>query len=273
MTRNELQEAYKKISQKRLDMMPQYLEIMKNIHPELLKSPKEIFMQECGISDPKLIEDIWELKQEDKDYRDPQWDIISSLFYEELYRDKDGLNESEKEFVKKFSKVLSLYGILNIEFGENQNKRDFNINRYIDSKIVYFENEDIVITDPCYVIPDEFWSKSGFGFDLSIFSIPDNRYATHDTIYGDWSCTVYSDDRILGRFCADAGLVSVMSLKDIEKINKSFEDWAEQHNWCVAVIEDFTGTVQIKTDIEDDGIYCYVEGKGSVNFTTRQTGF
>ena len=42
-----------------------------------------------------------------------------------------------------------------------------------------------------------------------------DKYATADTLYGDWSCTTYNTDtkEEIGYYCADAGLVSVFSLE------------------------------------------------------------
>lgn len=79
---------------------------------------------------------------------------------------------------------------------------------------------DIIITDPCYIIRNENgitkndWHYCEYGEYMERLGI--KNYLTHDTIYGDWGCTVFDSDtkKPLGRFCADAGLVSVFLLHD-----------------------------------------------------------
>lgn len=50
---------------------------------------------------------------------------------------------------------------------------------------------DIIITDPCYLIRDEHWGSdiSYSGDRLEAFGF--TKYIWEDTLYGDWSCTVY----------------------------------------------------------------------------------
>ena len=135
-------------------------------------------------------------------------------------------------------------------------------------------NEDIIITDSCYLYhgidEDDKRRKENPPCDL---------YA--DTIYGDWGCTVYNKDtkEKLGRFCADSGNVCVAKLKDVLKFNPNFEKWMKEHDWCVTLIKNFNGAVSIIYDIEHyeykgkqhKDLYCYVEGKGNINFIARQT--
>lgn len=128
-----------------------------------------------------------------------------------------------------------------------------------------YVNEDIIITDTCYVHAD-------IDFDLKA-----------DTIYGDWSCTCFNKDtkKPIGKFCADAGNVGITRLKDILKVKPDFEQWMKEHDWCVTLIKNFTGKAYIKYDIEEfeykgkpcKELYCYVEGLGNINFTSKQTGF
>ena len=179
----------------------------------------------------------------------------------------------------------------------------------------------IVITDPCYLRHDslnsyEYWEKSGYGEDLSVFGC--SQWISESTIYGDWSCTTYKGDKEklseffkkaneiqeplwgdfnsdeelaevrdavyeklnkleesygglaeLGEFCADAGMVCVVYLDEVLKINPTFKQWAEEHTWCVTVIEDFDGDVRY---IVDDNDEAHIVGEGNINFYTTQTG-
>lgn len=161
-------------------------------------------------------------------------------------------------------------------------------NHLLDSKPVYFEG-DIVITDPCYFVKDKDWRKCDAGYELDKLGF--TTFMTRDTLYGDWSCTVYNadnPDEKLGEYCADAGLVTVALLDDIRKHNPSFEkDYLEKRNWCAACIKDFKGVVQfvVKRETytykgkEEESFYVEVVGSGvnmdtnePINFVTSQTG-
>ena len=51
---------------------------------------------------------------------------------------------------------------------------------------IHFENEDIIITDPCYVIKEntDDWEKCEYGDKMEVLGI--KNYKVRDTIYGDW---------------------------------------------------------------------------------------
>lgn len=179
------------------------------------------------------------------------------------------------------------------------------------AKVVVFDNEDIVITDPCYIFKGDDWRGCDYGRTADVYGI--DKYICRNTIYGDWSCTTFNSDtkEAIGRFCADAGLVCVASLKEILAYRPDFEEWAKEHDWCVTIIRNFTG--QVKFDVvhytfeysedyarttynpdtqqyeplkDDEGniLYfwkkgdigegdkCQVVGTGSINFITEQTG-
>lgn len=123
-----------------------------------------------------------------------------------------------------------------------------------------FNHEDIVITDPCYFHTD---------------TLPE-KMIQRDTIYGDWSCTVYEDcdePSKIGEFCADSGMVCVAALKDVLNLNPEFENWAKEHDWCATIIRNYTGHVAIVEKKNGDYAYVVVEGKGpEMSFTTAQTG-
>ena len=265
---DELKEIFDSVGKERKEMIPKYIKIMKKFFPQYLIDPKEKYAQLCDEFNEEIADILF--KEDDKfDYRDPQCNKITSLFFDYLYKEKKGMSESNKKFIKKFGRVLSVYGLLDFLLNKDGNYR---LPNYIDSKTIHFENEDIVITDPCYIVPDDKWAESEFGSNMEIFGI--TNYLTKDTLYGDWSCNAINTDtdKNIGWFCADAGLVSVMSLNDVAKIN-DLEKWSL--NGCFALIKKFSGDVTIKVDYDKKyyDFYCYVEGKGSTNFITKQTGF
>lgn len=125
------------------------------------------------------------------------------------------------------------------------------------SKGVHFKG-DIVITDPCYI---NYWENKGIFTD----------YLERDTIYGDWSCTVYNKDtdEVLGKFCADGGMVGCFYLNEALKSNPDFATYGD---WTRTIIKDFDGIVRMPTVVEDNDRYTYVEGIGNINFRSVQTG-
>lgn len=185
----------------------------------------------------------------------------------------DYIYKSTYEMDESYNKILNLnIDQKYIDFFKEKGKyfakicKEESNKRYWQKKSIEQEyvNEDIIITDTCYI-------KPRIDFDLKA-----------DTIYGDWSCTCFNKDtkQPIGHFCADAGNVGITKLKDILKTNPDFEKWMKEHDWCVTLIKNFTGTAYIKYDIEEfeykgkpcKELYCYVEGIGNINFTTRQTG-
>lgn len=85
---------------------------------------------------------------------------------------------------------------------------------------------------------------------------------------------------ILGKFCADAGLVSVFLLSEVLAYNPDF-DYHINRPWTTTLIKDFDGDVEITHRqakyFDDNGEEqidneVSVIGKGNINFYTTQTG-
>ena len=136
---------------------------------------------------------------------------------------------------------------------------------------------DIIITDPCYIISndhdDDDWERCEYGDAMEELGL--TNFLCASTIYGDWSCTTYNEknDDVLGRFCADAGLVGVFLLEEVLKYNPKYDD-IEKCPHAVTVIRDFHGEVEIACEVdEEDGEEVVVRGTGNINFCSRQTGF
>lgn len=103
------------------------------------------------------------------------------------------------------------------------------------------------------------------------------------------------NDVVLGRFCADAGLVGVFYLDEILKYNPNYQEHLKgKDSYCATFINDFDGDIEISTtspipqqnnnnnDTNEDDEKCednydeecvYVIGKGNINFFSIQTGF
>lgn len=122
---------------------------------------------------------------------------------------------------------------------------------------------------------DEEWCKnnpddkdSWDNRDLSPFGFTD--YLTHDTLYGDWSCHTFNSDtkEVIGKFCADGGMVGVFLLDEVLKYNPDYND-VDNAPFAVTLIKDFKGDVWFERT--DDILV--VKGSGNINFKTAQTGF
>lgn len=74
----------------------------------------------------------------------------------------------------------------------------------------------------------------------------------------------------LGSFCADAGMVCVVYLEDILKVNPNFKQWTSEHPWCATIIENFDGNVEYEIDEHNTA---HIVGTGNINFYTSQSGF
>lgn len=192
-------------------------------------------------------------------------------YFEYIYGDAYLLGQfdpcfEEEKHKKEYHKYIDTFKKYGKYFKKLCNKQAKETLMQVGSISQEYQNEDIVITDPCY-------------FDYK--STPVDMVA--DTIYGDWGCTCYNKDtkEKIGKFCADGGSVCIAKLKDVLKYNPNFEKWMKEHDWCVTLIKSFTGTVFINYDIEYyehkgkqcKDLYCYIEGKGNINFITTQTEF
>lgn len=132
----------------------------------------------------------------------------------------------------------------------------------------YFNNEDIIITDPCYIFD---YDKTDGYTDFKKVGI--DNIVCHDTISGDWSCTTFDTDtdKHLGNFCADTGLVCVAPLKKVIELNDGYED-IKDREWTRTIIHNFTGHVYLDFKKDEDGDeYVEVVGEGNINFRTKQT--
>lgn len=137
-------------------------------------------------------------------------------------------------------------------------------------KTVHFEHKDIIITDPCYIIEDEHdWLAKAESIKSGMCT---------DTLYGDWSCHVFDLDKEkpIGQFCADAGMVCVYPLDEPLLDQEAVKKYTKK-DWCATIIMDFTGEVSFVRHAGEEDEYgnndwLTVEGRGSVNFSGKQTG-
>lgn len=100
--------------------------------------------------------------------------------------------------------------------------------------------------------------------DLNFETLKDYIYMQVDKL-----ADQYGEAPVLGRFCADAGMVCVVYLDEILKVNPNFAAWAKEHPWCVTIIKDFDGEVRYEIDDINEA---HIAGRGNIEFYTTQTG-
>lgn len=172
-------------------------------------------------------------------------------------------DKRDDKFVMDFMDIEDFVRSLNTdEYETAVYKANGGLKRYLDSEPMKFDG-DIIITDPCYImraehhgttpITDNDWDACECGDKMEVLGI--HRCMTRDTLYGDWSCTVFNTDteKAIGEFCADAGLVSVFLLDEVLKYNPDF-DYHKERDWTTTLIPDFKGTVQFVVEHEE-GVY------------------
>lgn len=125
------------------------------------------------------------------------------------------------------------------------------------------------------------WERCDYGSEMEVLGI--HNYMTRDTLYGDWSCTTYdlNTKEPIGEFCADAGLVSVISLDEVLKYNPDF-DYHLNRTWTTTLIKDFKGTVQFVVSEEEyihsddyimrDGTVVWKKGDKDVEYNVEVVG-
>lgn len=108
--------------------------------------------------------------------------------------------------------------------------------------------------------PDD-WEVCNYGSQMKKLGL--KTCITNRTIYGDWGCTTFEKDtkNVLGKFCADAGMVGVFDLAEVLKYNPSF-DYHINKPWTTTLLKDFKGEVYIEETRAKDDTYIRVIGEG-----------
>ena len=222
--------------------------------------------------------------------------------------------ENDRSRVDLSKLYLSLYGFLAFNdevvhdldalYGEGFSRRyaeltPFNPNAYdiYLSETFDLDHADYIVTDPCYIeLPWDFNSGEAeparFWDDEFKAAMPSLRM--RDTLYGDWGCTVFDvtekdfdemgdEERInavVGRFCADAGMVCVVRYDEVAAYNPKFIEELEAArdtqlgSLHACVIRDFAGKCSfdvVEEKYEHDG-KIYTDYTLHVAFEGEQAG-
>lgn len=263
-------------------------------------------LRECESVKPEIERILKEdLKLSDRDLRKVMGKIDSQYGNPMLELDFKYMDYcSEDNFEEDYNAYENIIKVSNIEKLFTKYSKKNYLDSYLDSIPVEFDG-DILITDPCYIIrakhhgtipiTKDDWNTCNYGHNMKKLGI--NYYMTHDTLYGDWSCTTFDLDtkEPIGRFCADAGLVSVMLLDEVLKYNPDY-DCNKETEYAATIIRNFKGTIQFvvkhidgyyeeTTNYHKKGDYWeeyYLEVVGHgfnkvsgkpINFVGKQTGF
>ena len=112
------------------------------------------------------------------------------------------------------------------------------------------ENDTLIITDPCYIMKDEDWDKYTSNLSIPLDEFLRSRYNFGEVIacgtgVGDWSNEIVdSNENVLGRFCADAGMVIVCTASDFANyggVEEKLRDYASKG--LATIIPDYSGTI------------------------------
>lgn len=159
-----------------------------------------------------------------------------------------------------------------------------------EDKVMDF-NGDIIITDPCYLSVN-MTNEERRNFDCACMINYGIIGIESDTYYGDWDCSTFDrlsfDEndcpKLIGKFCADSGMVCVADLRSVLRFNPKY-NYHIKNDRTTTLIRNFKGTVRIKIDMANGGNEIYpaysasVIGQGvniktgePIEFYTRQTG-
>lgn len=96
-----------------------------------------------------------------------------------------------------------------------------------DSKILEFQNEDVLIIDLCYVINNDLTD-----LEQNLNSSGVTKYATKSNFYGDLCYAIFDKDskKLIDKFYTEIGMISVFSLDEVKKLlNQEIEDWIKEY--------------------------------------------
>ena len=108
----------------------------------------------------------------------------------------------------------------------------------------------LVITDPCYFMRSEDWDSVIDDGEYYLNHQTKCPMIADETGFGDWSCSVLMTDtgEEIGQFAADAGLVCVTTLENIEAYYPEKVQHLKDIPWCCFILPGFTGEAWFTVD-------------------------
>lgn len=142
--------------------------------------------------------------------------------------------------------------------------KETNANTYTVEQTMQADDDTLIITDPCYIMKDSHWNQwldmafSRNPMELDVYLKEYHNFGeviAADTGYGDWNNEVLdSNGEAMGEFSADAGMVIVCTASDLTNYGYDKEEIERlQENGCLAIIPNYTGTVELHYEYNDEG--------------------
>lgn len=179
------------------------------------------------------------------------WELISSDWEVQLITNRTMKNKRYDDNVEQFFTLCYKYSNIRKSYFE----------QLLDSEPVEY-NEDIVITDPCYIFknwPNEDFTKC---YKNNHF----NKYESmifRSNLIGDGDFTTYNSKtkQKIGTYCADTGLVCVDTLEHVLTINPEF---SKSEEYIRTIIKNFKGIIWFEVVGETyEKAYLTIRGKGT----------
>lgn len=182
-------------------------------------------------------------------------------FLDFYFKDREAFIPAAAKYYAHFHKNLGQYyeyleyGTVSVEEAED--------------KVMDF-NGDIIITDPCYLSVN-MTNEERRNFDCAYMTNYGIIGIESDTYYGDWDCSTFDrlsfDEndcpKLIGKFCADSGMVCVADLRSVLRFNPKY-DYHIKNDRTTTLIRNFKGTVCIKIDLANGGNEIYPAYSASV---------
>ena len=120
-------------------------------------------------------------------------------------------------------------------------------NSAYDTKTLTFDNESVIITDPCYLIPPNRngdWDESEYGEKMH--NLGYTKYITVRNCIGDgeWKVKNQKDGKIIGEIWADSGKTGLYLIDEILKAYPNFFDRKSAKSFVVLI--GFTGSITFR---------------------------
>lgn len=142
--------------------------------------------------------------------------------------------------------------------------KETNANTYTVEQTMQADDDTLIITDPCYIMKDSHWNQwldmafSRNPMELDVYLKEYHNFGeviAADTGYGDWNNEVLdSNGEAMGEFSADAGMVIVCTASDLTNYGYDKEEIERlQENGCLTIIPNYTGTVELHYEYNDEG--------------------
>ena len=144
-----------------------------------------------------------------------------------------------------------------------------------EEKTIEFNNESIVLTDPCYIMNGNDAELTDYGMDMSKIGYSKSHTVRNGYGDGGWVVKNKKNGKKLGEIWADSGETGVYLLEEIREHDPDF--FNTRVSFCAATLIGFTGNITFKfkeiCDYEDNMLWkshiLILEGSGKIEDGTE----